>query len=257
MNLCNPLIAPLKFLYRIGIKCRRLLPRKMSRTFGSSDSSDNPRIEQIYAINLDRQPDRWVEMGRELGHVLDSSGTDLKNLTVRYPAVDARVFDQKLLQDDDVDPFYTLQDQLFVEPQPRVLPDRLELDRPIQMSRPEIAIALSHIGIWRLIAAGKYSHVLILEDDVCFQSGFAQHIDQAWGEIKYGYNNENHFDILYLSYQEVKHGAQKTFLSRNVFRPVRGLWNLSGYVLSREGARKLLHLLPCRGPIDLWINHQF
>ena len=257
MNLCNPLIAPFKFLYRIGIKFRRLLPRKRARTFGSSDSSDTPRIEQIYAINLDRQPDRWVEMGRELGHVLDSSGTDLKNLTVRYPAVDARIFDQKSLQDDDVDPFYTLQDQLFVEPQPRVLPDRLELDRPIQMSRPEIAIALSHIGIWRLIAAGKYSHVLILEDDVCFQSGFAQHLDQAWGEIKYGDNNENHFDILYLSYQEVKHGAQKTFLSRNVFRPVRGLWHLSGYVLSREGARKLLHLLPCRGPIDLWINHQF
>jgi hypothetical protein len=65
------------------------------------------------------------------------------------------------------------------------------------------------------------------------------------------------FDILYLSYKEVKHGAQKTFLSRSVFRPVRGLWYLSGYVLSREGAAKLLTLLPCRGPVDLWINHQF
>lgn len=65
------------------------------------------------------------------------------------------------------------------------------------------------------------------------------------------------FDILYLSYLEVKHGAPKTFLSSNVFHPVRGLWHLSGYVLSREGAEKLLRLLPCRGPIDLWINHQF
>ena len=65
------------------------------------------------------------------------------------------------------------------------------------------------------------------------------------------------FDILYLSYKEVKHGAQKTFLSSSVFRPVRGLWYLSGYVLSREGAGKLLTLLPCRGPVDLWINHQF
>jgi hypothetical protein len=65
------------------------------------------------------------------------------------------------------------------------------------------------------------------------------------------------FDILYLSYKEVKHGAQKTFLSRSVFRPVRGLWYLSGYVLSREGAKKLLSFLPCRGPVDLWINHQF
>ncbi|HVI41408.1 MAG TPA: family 16 glycosylhydrolase, partial [Anaerovoracaceae bacterium] len=38
---------------------------------------------------------------------------------------------------------------------------------------------------------------------------------------------------------------------------VRGLWHLSGYVLSRKGAEKLLRLLPCRGPIDLWINHHF
>lgn len=38
---------------------------------------------------------------------------------------------------------------------------------------------------------------------------------------------------------------------------MRGLWHLSGYVLSREGAKKLLRLLPCRGPVDLWINHQF
>jgi hypothetical protein len=65
------------------------------------------------------------------------------------------------------------------------------------------------------------------------------------------------FDILYLSYQEVKHGAPKTFLSSNVFRPARGLWHLSGYVISREGAEKLLRLLPCRGPVDLWLNHKF
>jgi Glycosyl hydrolases family 16 len=56
---------------------------------------------------------------------------------------------------------------------------------------------------------------------------------------------------------EVKLGAPKTFVSSHVFRPVRGLWYLSGYILSRQGAEKLLRLLPCRGPVDLWINHQF
>ena len=52
-------------------------------------------------------------------------------------------------------------------------------------------------------------------------------------------------------------GAQKTSLSKNLFCPVRGLWYLSGYVLSRRGAERLLRRLPCRGPVDLWINHQF
>ena len=257
MNLSHLRLASSKLLYRIGMKCRRLLPRRRSQTFGTANPKRRPSIERIYVINLDRQPVRWVEMRQELRHVLDSSGAELANLTERYPAVDARTFAQEPLKDEDIDPFYTLADQLFVEPQPRALPDRLELDRPIQMSRPEIAIARSHIGVWRRVAASNHSYVLILEDDVWLQHGFARHLDQAWSEIEAQGDETSRFDVLYLSYKEVKYGAQKTFLSRNVFRPVRGLWYLSGYVLSREGAGKLLRLLPCRGPVDLWINHQF
>ena len=65
------------------------------------------------------------------------------------------------------------------------------------------------------------------------------------------------FDVLYLSYREVRHGAPKQLISKSVFRPYRGLWQLSGYVLSKEGAKALLGHLPCRGPVDLWINHKF
>src|SRR5258706_3606210 len=257
MNLSHLELASSKFLYRIGLNYRRLLPKRRSQTFGTANPKERPTIERIYVINLDRQPDRWVEMRQELRYVMDSSGAELGNLTERYPAVDARTFVQQPLKDDDIDRCYTLADQLFVEPQPRALPDRLELDRPIQMSRPEIAIARSHIGVWRKIAANNHSHVLILEDDVWFQHRFSRHLDRAWSEIEAEGDEISTFDILYLSYKEVKHGAQKTFLSSNVFRPVRGLWYLSGYVLSREGAGKLLRLLPCRGPVDLWINHQF
>jgi GR25 family glycosyltransferase involved in LPS biosynthesis len=188
---------------------------------------------------------------------LDWSGVDLCNLTERYAAVDASHFTQEPQKDADIDPIYTLGDQLFVEPQPLALPTRLELTSPIRMSNPEIAIARSHIDIWRRVAASNHEHVLVLEDDVWFRSGFARQLDQAWGEIETKGDRKSNFDILYLSYEEVKHGAPKTFLSRNVFRPVRGLWHLSGYVISREGAEKLLRLLPCRGPVDLWINHQF
>lgn len=257
MNLSRPLLGPSKLLYRIGVKARRLLPRQKCQTFGPSNAKESARIERIYVINLDRQLDRWTEMGRELGHILDSSGAELANLTVRYPAIDARSFTQSQPKDDEIDPFYTLGDQLLVEPQPRALPDRLELDRPIRMSQPEIAVARSHVGVWRQVAAGEHAYVLVLEDDVCFQGGFARHLDQAWSELEAEGGKAKRFDILYVSYQEVKHGAQKTFLSGSVFRPMRGLWHLSGYVLSREGAEKLLRLLPCRGPVDLWINHQF
>jgi GR25 family glycosyltransferase involved in LPS biosynthesis len=196
-------------------------------------------------------------MEQELRHVLDWSGDELWNLTERYAAVDANHFIQEPLKDADIDPTYTLGDQLFVEPQPLSLPTRIELNSPIQMSRPEIAVARSHIDVWRQVAASNHEYVLVLEDDVWFQTRFATHLDQAGGEIEVECDRKSKFYILYLSYEEVKHGTPKTFLTTNVFRPVRGLWFLSGYVISREGAEKLLRLLPCRGPVDLWINHQF
>ena len=257
MNIASPWSTPSKFLFRIVIKCRRLLQKKRSQAFGSLNTKEQPRIEHIYVINLNRQPTRLREMEQELRRVLDWSGVELWKLTERFAAVDAIHFVEEPLNDADIDPIYTLGDQLFVEPQPLTLPSRIDLDSPIRMSRPEIAIARSHIDVWRQVAASNHEYVLILEDDVWFQSGFARNLDQAWAEINAEGNRKSNFDILYLSYEEVKHGTPKTFLSGNVFRPVRGLWHLSGYVVSREGAEKLLRLLPCRGPVDLWINHQF
>ncbi|HVZ18873.1 MAG TPA: family 16 glycosylhydrolase, partial [Terriglobales bacterium] len=168
-----------------------------------------------------------------------------------------RSFSQDPPKDSDVDPYYTLADQLFVEPQPRTLPTRYELEAPIRMSRAEVAVAKSHIEVWRRVAQGAQGHALIIEDDVWFHPSFARHLDQAWKDVAIESGEHEGFDVLYVSYMEVTHGAPKTFVSSHVFRPVRGLWYLSGYILSRQGAEKLLRLLPCRGPVDLWINHQF
>lgn len=257
MNLNPPWSAFFKFSFRIAMKCRRLLPKKKTLTFGSQSTKEQPKIGHVYVINLQRQPDRWSKIEQELSRVLDCSGVQLWNLTERYDAIDATHFSHEPQKNDDIDPIFTLGDQLFVEPQPLTLPTRIELDSPIRMSRPEIAVAQSHIDVWRQVKAGSHEYVLILEDDVWFRPEFAKKLDQAWTEITTEINMKSDFDILYLSYEEVKHGAPKIFLSNNVFRPERGLWYLSGYVVSREGAEKLLNLLPCRGPIDLWINHQF
>ncbi len=208
-------------------------------------------------INLDRQPERWAQVSTELDLVLDSSRVVLAMRTIRHSAIDARRPVQSASAGDEVDPFYTLGDQLFVEPQPSALPDRLELDRPIRMSEPEIAVALSHISVWRRIASSEHAYALVLEDDVWFRRGFAHDLDRAWAEMPPTAVQSERFDLLYLSYCEVKGGAPKTFISPNVFRPIRGLWCLSGYVLSHAGAERLLKLLPCRGPVDLWINRQF
>ncbi len=257
MNLARPSIGVVSHVFRCWRTLRRLLPKRMCRAFGATRVETGPQIKRVYVINLDREPERWFKMEQELKHILDASGTELLNLTERHAAVDANAFSEEPPADDNVTPFYTLGDQLFVEPQPAVFPTRLELNTPIRMSRAEVAIARSHINAWKQLAASNHAYALILEDDVWFHSGFAQRLDQVWDEVVAGRDNRARFDILYVSYLEAKHGAPKALLSNNLFRPVRGLWYLSGYVLSRDGAEKLLRLLPCRGPVDLWINHQF
>jgi GR25 family glycosyltransferase involved in LPS biosynthesis len=257
MNLARPSVEAGSHVFRFWLTLRRLLPKRKCRAFGVYGAEKGSKIEKVYVINLDREPGRWSKMEQELRHILDSSGDELLNLTERHVAVDATAFLEEPPKDTDIDPFYTLGDQLFVEPQPLVFPTRFELNTPIRMSRAEVAVARSHINVWRQVAASNHSYVIILEDDVWFHSGFARHLDQVWNEVVAECDKRGRFDVLYVSYLEAKHGAPKTFLSNNVFCPVRGLWHLSGYVLSREGAEKLLRLLPCRGPIDLWINHQF
>jgi GR25 family glycosyltransferase involved in LPS biosynthesis len=234
-----------------------MLPIQTSRAFGAHRVSHGQSIEKIYVINLDRQPTRWSRIEQELRRIRDRYGNDLLSLAERHAAVDARGFSQDPPKDAEVDPYYTLADQLFVEPQPQTLPTHYELDAPIRMSRAEVAVARSHIEVWRRVARGAQGHALILEDDVWFHPSFARHLDQAWKDVASESAKHEGFDILYVSFLEATHGAPKTFISSDVFRPVRGLWFLSGYILSRQGAENLLGLLPCRGPVDLWINHQF
>src|SRR5687767_13609689 len=98
MNLASPWSAPSKFLFRIALKFRRLLPKKRSQAFGAWNDKEQPRIDHIYVINLNRQPDRWAEMKHELRHVLDWSGVELWNFSKRYAAVDATHFLQDPLK---------------------------------------------------------------------------------------------------------------------------------------------------------------
>ncbi|HFT5240792.1 TPA: family 16 glycosylhydrolase [Yersinia enterocolitica] len=257
MNLARTYLPVLRLAFRLGHGLRRILPIQTSKAFGAQQNLKDRAIEKIYVINLDREPGRWSRMKKELRRIRDGFGNDLLSLTERHAAVDARCFLQAPPKDSEVDPYYTLADQLFVEPQPRTLPTRYELEAPIRMSRAEVAVARSHIEVWRRVAQGTQGHALILEDDVWFHPSFARHLDQVWTDFKADNREHEGFDVLYISYMEATYGAPKSFVSSHMFKPVRGLWYLSGYILSKKGAEKLLRLLPCRGPVDLWINHQF
>jgi len=257
MNLSRPLSAAARFLHFLFLHCRMYLPRQRCLSFVPPSDAHKSGIGPIFVVNLDRQPNRWANILRELAGILDATGKPLSERVVRHSACDAQNDSQQLLDGGHVEPFYTLGDQLFVEPQPLAVPDVFDLTRPIRMSQAEVAVASSHIGVWRAVAQSTASYALVLEDDVWFERGFGQMVDQAWREMEDTDLTGPVFDVLYLSYKEARYGAPKEQLSRTVFRPERGLWYLSGYVLSKKGAQMLLGLLPCRGPIDIWINHKF
>lgn len=257
MNLFEPLGGAQRLLHSLFLRTRVFLPVQRSMAFGPAIAAGRDHIVDIHVINLDRQPERLSAVHRELDRIVDASGQPLSRRIIRHPACDARDVPVGTLESPGIDPYYTLADQLFVEPQPHALPANFDLGRPIRMSDAEVAVAQSHIDVWKKIATSAAPYALVLEDDVWFERGFGRLVDAAWCEMRAADQAEPSFDVLYLSYKEVRYGAPKTAVSQNVFRPERGLWYLSGYVLSKRGAQRLLALLPCRGPVDLWINQKF
>jgi GR25 family glycosyltransferase involved in LPS biosynthesis len=245
-----------RLAYRLALSGRWIVTKPVCKSFGRIADHSSETIQQIYVINLDRQALRWNQMQRELQQIYDGSGSPLVELTRRFPAIDARDYAGSP-NESVIETYYSLADQLYVEPQPAISTGRINIDQRIQMTRQEVAVALSHIEVWKRIASGEHGYTLVLEDDVCFRRDFAQFTDQAWEDLRDAHGFSPPFDFLYLSYKEAKTGALKSDVSDFVFRPYRGLWFLSGYVLSKSGARNLLSLLPVRGPIDLWINYQF
>lgn len=235
---------------------RSIGPNEPIRVFGSAQHDGEDRIEAAYVINLDRQPTRWKSFMREARRQRVEGGQSLIDFCQRVSAVDG-----KLLRPSDaasrVATTYPLDAQYYVDPDPRLLSKIREENVDVNMTREEVAVAFSHIKTWQRIVADKVSYALVLEDDVFFEKTFAAQLNQSWRELPERRNDGFRFDLLYLSYREVEHGAQKACLSSNLNRPIRGYWWLSGYVLSYSAAKQLLQLLPVIGPVDLWMNHHF
>jgi GR25 family glycosyltransferase involved in LPS biosynthesis len=231
----------------------KYVTRKVSRRHHSTafSSADADAIGRIEVINLDRAMDRWARLHAELGKHTDAAGQRLTSITQRFRATDARNLDPRSISARILIQEYTLAQQFSVDPQYANFVNEDAFDTVVTMTKQEIAIALSHIEVWKTIAASQTPFTLILEDDVYFTRGSARGISRTWNHI-----NTQELDLLYLSFRETgtRHRKAK---KRPARRPDTGLWHASGYVLSAAGARKLLAALPVVGPVDLWLNVQF
>jgi GR25 family glycosyltransferase involved in LPS biosynthesis len=232
-------------------KLLRLLTKKHRlEMFGVSKN----RIEVVYVINLDRQIERWKQFEKEAQIQKAYFNKTLLDFSCRISAVDGKKIDLENIETMEINRIYNLIDQYYVDPDPRLLEVIRERNICIDMTKQEIAVALSHLKSWQKIVNDKISFALILEDDIFFEQYFAYELNRIWKELS---SNNIEIDLLYLSFREVDHGAEIKSFSKYLSKPIKGIWWLSGYILSYSGAKKLLQELPISGPIDLWLNHKF
>lgn len=110
-------------------------------------------IGAILVINLDRQPRRLRRTMRELGRFRTRDGASLASLARRFPAVDARD-GRAVAATADVDPTYPLGHQLHVQPSARLY-ECFGAGEPIRMTRQEVAVARSHVEVWKTVARDR------------------------------------------------------------------------------------------------------
>jgi GR25 family glycosyltransferase involved in LPS biosynthesis len=251
MNI-NNLVGPMRTLaFRTWRSLTVFVPGGRVRAFGGSAG----QIGAIIVINLDRQPKRWRRVTKELGRFRTSEGIPLTSITRRLTAVDARN-GRAVAATVDVDTMYRIGDHLYVQPDARLAKCFAE-DEPVRMSPQEVAVARSHVEVWKAVSTGTEDYVLVLEDDVWFRPGAPAAIDRGWRAALDRCAAEGGPKLLYLSYSDAGGTAARNDPCDFLFRPARGLWFLSGYVLSRKGAAALLRAMPVVGPVDLWMNYRF
>lgn len=241
-----------RFEHRVRVRTRVLDSRRRVPAFSSDSTSGS--LGRVYVINLDRKPDRWRRLRRELDRFRSHDGTPLTTFVRRVSAIDARYMtappDAAIVR-----PVYTLADQLTVEPNRLLTINERSHAHKIDMTTQEVAVALSHIETWRRIAAGTDEAALILEDDVVMTRGFAKRLQDTWNSLLNS-AGELDFDLLFLAYKNVDASVQ-TAVRYPIRRSKPGIWEAAAYVVTRAAAQELLDRLPAFGPIDLWLNLQF
>ena len=175
---------------------------------------------KIYIINLKRSAERRDEMIRKM---------DLLGLEFEFfDAVDGSEIPNEIMQ------------KIHSRKQYKKI-------YGIEMKRGEAGCALSHLGIYKKIESDKTDCAIILEDDIEFDKRL-KHIVQNKSKIEFILKK---YDLVLLGYCNIHMDYQKagvcSYWQRmnldgiiKVGTPVGWYWCTFGYLISFEGAQKLL-----------------
>lgn len=169
-------------------------------------------------INLDRRPDR---LARFRQHAEEVAGPAIASRIERFAAVDG----QKLDMTAELNHLFRGNDFGF--------------------RRGVVGCALSHLALWRELAASNLPAFLVLEDDAELCPGFEGQLAELCGALA---REHPGFDVAFLGYFDWRPATEDEFtlgfraVRLRGFDDSRYLGGAFAYIVSRRGAEKLIAL---------------
>ncbi|EYB85115.1 hypothetical protein Y032_0304g1923 [Ancylostoma ceylanicum] len=185
-------------------------------------------VDKIYLINLKRRPERRARMEK----IFEILGVD----ATYWEATDG--------QELPGDFIYEL------------LPGYLDPFHKRPMKAGEIGCFLSHYRIWQDVVRLGLSRVIVFEDDLRFTDDGLERIKEALEDLD---GSKMEWDLIYLG-RKKQADQEETWVPQHRHLSTVGYsyWTL-GYILSNEGARRLLDAKPLEVllPVDEYLPIMF
>ena len=116
------------------------------------------------------------------------------------------------------------------------------------LSKGSVGCWLGHYSIWAETANQKLEYSMIFEDDIILAKNFNNELSYALRAVP------SDFDVLYLNSGNNNTHNKRVIVNRKIFAPYQIRNGTYGYIISYNGARKLLSMVPnvqvTRGGID-------
>lgn len=187
-------------------------------------------FSEIYMINLNRRTERRVKME-----------ATLKELGLAFTHLEA--VDGKLLTDE-----------VLIEKGITLLPEYADPYHKRSMTMGEIGCFLSHYTIWQKMVELNQEEVLVLEDDIRFEPSFNDRALRLMEEAR----EIGGWDLIYFGRKRLQENEAFLKESESFVKVSYTYWTL-GYVISLEGAKKLLAAEPLKRllPVDEFLPIMF
>lgn len=182
-------------------------------------------------INLERRTERREKMENNF----EIMGLDVQN----FPAVDGKNLNHEVLKVKGI----------------KLLPEYVDPYHKRPMTMGEVGCFLSHYSIWERMVEQNLAEVLILEDDIKFEPYFKERATFILNQAREFKN----WDLIYFGRKRLQDSYEELLPGSEVLAKVGySYWTL-GYLISLEGAKKLLDAKPLQKlvPVDEFLPIMF